>query len=336
MDRESKTPTMADVARLANVSVATVSYILNGQNTRASDTVRQRVLDAVEELGYVRNQAARNLRRQASEQVCLVVPRLGLTYYDALAYDLQAESDNRDYSMVMAVGGSSEREYRVLDRLRRGMADGVIISPRFLNEHDLALLAQSGVAVVAISNYIRQPKGFDLVRITDREASVEATRYLIANGHHQIVFFGQLNYHSMHNDRLTGYQQGLTEAGLDVDDSLIRSNVDSRKKAYDETRALIESGIGFSAIFAASDTLAISAMWAIRDAGLRVPDDVAIIGVGNHPEGWSLTPALTTIGLEDMDYGDVISLLFSRIEAPEPLAGRVHIRKWSLIRRGTA
>lgn len=334
MAKSKQTPTMADVAARAGVSTATVSLVLNGRLDRTSEEVRQRVLQAVAELGYVPNQTARSLRRQRTEQVCLIVPRLGLAFYDELADELQTAADARDTSMVMSVGGSLEREQRILDRLRRGMADGVIIGPRYLEGDELALLAKSGVALVVISNYITQADSFDRVSITDERACYDATTYLIQAGHRQIAYLGYLSHRSTHHDRLRGYSEALRDAGLKIDPTLQFLDADTRERAYRDTRQLLEQAPGMTALLAASDAIAISAIWAIRDAGLSVPGDVAVIGVGNSPEG--LAMQLTTIGSVDKGYDDLIALLFRRIESPEPLPGEVHTLNWTLIRRGTA
>lgn len=335
MPRSSNGPTIADVAKHAGVSTATVSYVLNNIE-RTSEEARQRVLQAVSELGYAPNLTARHLRRQSTERVCLVVPYVGLTYYNSLAEELQAQADDLGYSVIISATGTKERERRVFEQLRRGLADAVIIRTYFLEQADLDLLAKSGAKVVAITNFITEPSGFDIVRIDDTTGCNQAMDYLIDRDHHQIAFLGHLADRSMHQGRFECFQQALAQAQIPVNETLIRTDINSREKAYTSTRALIDSEEEFTAILAASDTIAVSAIWAIRDAGFKVPDDIAVVGFGNHPEGAMMTPSLTTVGAINEGYEDVIELLFSRLEASDAIPNLVHLRRWEFIKRDSA
>jgi LacI family transcriptional regulator len=266
----------------------------------------------------------------------LVVPYVGLAYYNSLAEELQLRADDLGYSVIIAAAGTEERERRVFEQLRRGLVDGVIIRSYFLEQSDLDLLAKSGVAVVAITNSITEASGFDIVRIDDTTACYQAMNYLINKGHRQIAFMGHLADRSMHHGRFEYFRRALEEARIPVNGNLICSDMDTREKAYTTTRALLNGEEKFTAILAASDTIAVSAIWAIRDTGLQVPDDIAVIGFGNHLEGAMMTPSLTTIGAVNQGYEDVADLLFSRLEAEESIPGRIHLRQWEFIERGTA
>lgn len=329
-----RAPKIQDVAQLAGVSTATVSYVLN-RIDRTSEETRQRVLEAVNQLGYVPNQTARNLRRKQAEQVCLVIPRLGLTYFDALAEDLQEAADQMGFSLVITVGGSLEREQRVVEQLRRGLAAGVIFRSYFLDVVEMTLLAQSGVAVVVISNFINSAHGFDVIHMDDFRGCYDAVIHLVKQGHRRIVFLGNLEDRSMHHDRLKAYTSALEDTGVPVDDSLIFRSVRSRTEAYLCIRSCLNDAKPFTAVFAASDTLAISAVWAARDAGLRIPDQVAVIGVGNHPEGQIMMPALSTVGSELPEHRDAVALLLSQLSEGTTTAGRIQNHAWQFIERGT-
>jgi DNA-binding LacI/PurR family transcriptional regulator len=137
--------------------------------------------------------------------------------------------------------------------------------------------------------------------------------------------------------RCDSYQRALTEHGLPASGMLIQDDAgSSREKAYHKTAALLGLSERPTAILAASDIAAVSAIWAIRDGGLRVPDDMAVIGVGNIPEGGITRPPLTTVGPTSCDWTPVTELLFSRVESRVPLEGRVHLSPWTFILRGSA
>ncbi len=135
--------------------------------------------------------------------------------------------------------------------------------------------------------------------------------------------------------RLNSYRQTLTEYGVPLDDSLILSGALRSEDAYISAKKLLQLPHRPTAIFVASDRAAISTIWAIRDAGLSIPEDIAVMGVGNIPEGQYTSPALTTIGPVSMDFTEVANLLFSRMQDPS-LTGRKHLIRWELIQRGSA
>lgn len=333
-------PTMRDVARLARVSTATVSLILSGRQNgeaRISPETRQRVLAAVAKLKYVPNQTARNLRRQRTDRVCLMVSRLGVPYYERLSNAVQDAAEARGYSLVIAVGGTPERERHVYEQLQRGLADGVVmVNPYSLQVGDVSRLARAGLAVVVLSNQL-VGRDFDSVQTTESEACHRAMAYLIDKGHRRIAFLGSFSERLSHRIRCESYRRALAEHRIPVPASLIQDDAgSSREKAYRKTCGLLELPERPTAVLAASDIAAVSAIWAIRDAGLRVPEDVAVIGVGNIPEGGITRPPLTTVGPTASDWSHVTALLFSRLESSASIDGRVHLTPWTLIVRGSA
>lgn len=338
MSQPSGAPTARDVARLAGVSSATVSYVLSGRRNgkdRISPETRERVLDAVAELGYVPNLPARSLRRQRTERVCLVLPRLNSPHYDVLAEDSQRAAEAHGYSLIVAASGSPERERQILNQLRRRLADGVIIEPRHVDGADIAPLVKAGLSVVVHSDYVTGT-GFDIVRTERAQTSYQAVNYLLDQGHRRIAFIGNFASHPIYYGRFESYRQALQERGIAVDERLIKAGSGSREEAYHSARALLQLDQPPTAIFSSSDIGAISAIWAAHGAGLRVPADLAVIGVGNTPEGKITHPALTTIGPVATDFSDIAGLLFSRLAGKAPPEGRIHLRQWQLIRRESA
>ena len=340
MKRPSQRTTISDVARAAQVSPATVSLILNGRRNgddRISDETRQRVLRAVASLGYVPNQTARSQRRRKTERVCLYVARLGVPYYDLLAQALQQAADERGYTIIVSLGFGPAAEHRVLDQLMRGLADGVVlIRPSYLTSSDLSALARTGTAVLVHSDHLGG-EGVDAVRVTEAEASYEAMEYLYAQGHRRIAFIGPAAGDPIQVPRYRSYARFMAEHDLPVVPDMVQDdNGISRRHAYECAQALLSLPSRPTAIFTGSDLAAISAIWAIRNAGLRVPDDIAVIGSGNIPEGTIMSPPLTTIGHADLDFSVFVDFLFSRLAGNAPIEGREHIIPWTLIRRGSA
>lgn len=334
MKRPRKSVTSHDVARRAGVSQATVSYVLSGRRSgepRIKDETRQRVLTAAAELEYVPNQTARSLRRRRTERVCLLLSQLGVPYYDRLIADVQQAADAHGYVVIVTVSGSVERESHVLDQLRRGLADGVLI-PYHIDPAYLTPLVEMGLSIVVMSNYVA-PAGFDVVRTTEAAACEEAVRYLIGKGHRRIGFLGHRPDSGTSNERYESYLRALVNAGIMIDRELVREGAETREAAYHGTRALLGLPQRPTAIFAGSEVAAASAIHAIHTANLRVPQDVAVIGVGNIPEGEVVQPRLSTVGQELLEFSAVARLLFERLQADTPLEGRELVLPWHVIVR---
>ncbi len=337
MNRTRMIATTKDVARLAGVSPATVSYVINqGRegNHKISSATCNRVLEAMTQLNYVPNMAGRNLRRQLTERVCLTLSDIGRPYDNSLVEDIQKVADRHHYSLIIASSGTPERKTQVLKQLHSRLADGAIIRFEEIEEADLQFLIKAQIALVIFSNSLT-PAGFDVVWTNDGEAVSRAIKYLIEKGHRRIGIITHVLKDSSLDTRLNSYRQTLRDNGLPLDESLVFTGADRPQDAYISVKKLLQLPHRPTAIFASSDRAAISAIWAIRDAGLRIPEDIAVIGAGNIPESQNTSPALTTIGPVSLDFTEVANLLFSRLQNPS-LSGRKHLISWELILRGSA
>lgn len=337
----AKRVTLRDVATKVGVSPATVSYVLSGRRNgadRISEATRERVLQAVSDLNYVPNQAARILRRQRTERVCLVLPRLNSPYYDALAQDLQASSQDYGYSLYIAAAGTESEERAIMKQIKSGFADGVVIEPRFIGREEILPLVDSGVAVVVESDYIREHDGYDIVRSQRAELTLAAVEHLIELGHTRIAFLGNFDLHPSHYGRFDSYRQALRKNDLELDEELIVDGSGSREAAYRTVKKLLSMQNRPTALFSASDIGAISALWAAKEVDLSIPAEFAVIGVGNTIEGRLSQPPLSSIGPTSVRFRQIADLLFDRLDrgGSRQLPGRVLVREWKLYLRGTA
>jgi LacI family transcriptional regulator len=334
------------VAALAGVSVATVSYVMNARDDRrVGAQTRERVLAAARALGYVPHQAARSLRRRRTELVALVVGSIGVPAYDQLAQDLHTAADAAGYGVITIVVDSPRRADTTIDLLHQRLVDGALIAPSvpYLSDDTLGGLARTGLPLVVMSNHVN-PDGFDVVRAPERRACTEAMEHLLSSGRRRVAFVGHRNevVHPRMSERRRAYVDALDRHGIPVRDRIVVAGADSRVAGYQAVASLLTRRPRPDAIFAASDRAAISAIWAVRDAGLRVPDDVAVVGVGNLEEGRVIRPALSTVGPVSHEYSAVARLLFDRLAAlhdphsqREPPPARELVTPWSFIRRGS-
>lgn len=332
--------TAGDVARVAGVSKATVSYVLNGRSTggRISADTRRRVLEAAQRLDYTPNQAARTLRRQLTERICLVIPRLGAPYFETMARELRDAAAERGYSMVIAVDDLDEHgvdDSLVLRQLRQQLADGVVFAAEGIDTRIFAPLTEHGVAVVVVGGDATATDQVDVVRSHLTDACNDAVQHLVSGGHRRIAYVG--HFASGHSHlRYQSYLAAMKRSSMAVDQSLVVPGAESRSEAYLAAQQLISRTDRPTAIFAGSDVAAVSAVWAARDAGLTVPDDLAVIGVGDIPEDAVMHPPLTTIGPKNSATAEIIDLLFSRLDGQAARRGRRRTQEWQLIIRGSA
>ncbi|MBG6135817.1 LacI family DNA-binding transcriptional regulator [Longispora fulva] len=335
---QGRRATIKDVAELAGVSTATVSIVLNGgeeTRARASEETRTKVLAAVEELGYAPNQAGRGLRRGRTESVALAVPFPDAPWTLGIARDVGVYAEERDYTTVSLTGGNWLRY------LGRGTVDGAIIDASGQVRFDpgsIRPLLKQGMALVVLSN-TAVPDGFDVVRTNERRACADALRALVDQGRRRIACLRNAPTPAGQDvpERFAAYRAVLEENALPLDMTLIRDVHGTRATAFSQTLDLLDGpGERPDALFALSDLAAISALWACHRLRIRVPEDVAIVGIGNSPEGEYSDPALSTVGPENHDFTDLARLLFERIEASTPPPGRILQQEWKYIARGTS
>ncbi|NUR83334.1 MAG: LacI family DNA-binding transcriptional regulator [Nonomuraea sp.] len=330
-------PTARHVAELAGVSVATVSYVLSGRDRPVAAETRRRVLEAAEQLGYTPNQAARSLRRKNTMRVCLLQGAVGgVPTDDRMARDLHEMADSHGYSVITLAVYSNARAEAALDLLRGGIADGVLAHQvgEHLTRDKLATLVAARLPLVVVGNE-PAPEGCDTVSSPETDSCEQAASYLAEQGRRRIAFMAQRPelYREEPTGRLLGYTRALARHGLE---RIVVSGADDRISAYHAATELLSGAEPPDAIFAASDRAAISTIWAARDLGLRVPDDVAVIGVGNIDEGLITRPQLSTVGPLRHDYTEVVRLLFDRLTSQQPLPDREIVRPWTFVHRGSA
>ncbi|MCX4470382.1 LacI family transcriptional regulator [Micromonospora sp. NBC_01655] len=275
-----------DVARLAGVSTATVSRALRGLPTVSAAT-RRRVLAAAEQLQYAVSPNASRLAGGRTATVAVVVPRITRWFFGTVVEAVEETLQQAGYDLLLYnLGGRERTRQRVLRTANlHKRVDAVMLVATPLRPAELAALAALGLPGVTISSGSEVP-GWPCVRIDDVAAARTATQHLLDLGHRRIAHISgdpddELAF-TTHLDRRRGYHEALRAAGIDPDPSLdIESQftVDGGNLA---TAELLARGEPPTAIFAACDEMAMGAISALRDAGLRVPQDVSIIGIDNH------------------------------------------------------
>jgi DNA-binding LacI/PurR family transcriptional regulator len=292
----TKPATIYDVAKLAGVSHQTVSRLLLGYQGIRPET-RQKVLGAIEQLDYRTNVAARNLRNGRTGMISLAIPSLDQPYFAELAQAIMRAA--RPYGLTVFVettDGIRERELQVISGSRGNFVDGVIYVPLALSYSDLSDL-NIEFPLVLLGDRVLHSR-FDHVTLPNFEGAKSAVNHLLSLGRRRIAALGveETSDFGASTPRLNGYRAALESAGIEVDPSLLISGGDwVRKEGVDAIERLVASGAEFDAVFGFNDALALGALRALQAAGLRVPEDVAVIGFDDTQDALYVTPPLSSV-----------------------------------------
>ncbi|MGF6696762.1 LacI family repressor for deo operon, udp, cdd, tsx, nupC, and nupG [Paraburkholderia sp. MM5496-R1] len=307
---------MDEVAKKAGVSTATVSRVMNGSRSVKAST-RARVEAIISQEGYTANRLARNLRTAESRLLITMVPDFSNPFYAEIVKGIDAVARRHGYHLLLCDTGASLTEERTyFDMLRTHLADGAICLDPDSTQRALAS-ENSLLQWVACCEF--DPKGsVPYVGIDNAKAARDAVKYLVERGRRRIAFINSDERFLYARQRKVGYMTALSEAGLTPYDGAI---VKTDGLTFDDGRRvakrLLASAIKPDAIFAVSDTLAIGAMQAVHELGLRVPQDVAVIGFDNIPLATMVQPALTTIAQPMFRLGEnAANLLLERMRDP--------------------
>jgi LacI family transcriptional regulator len=304
---------MADVARTAGVSVATVSKVVNGRYGVAQTTV-DRVQEVIEQLGYEASLGAQSLRSHRTNVLGILVAEFE-PFSTELLKGASAAIASTGYELLAYSGGGRGAdvgwERRYLSRLSGTLIDGaVIVTPT-------VVATNHGVPVVAVDPHTG-PSALPTVDSDNFGGAVLATNYLLALGHRRIGFLGGRTDLESARLREAGYRHAMAAAGVTVDDALVRIGGYKAETAMQPARELLTQENRPTAVFAANDLSAIGTIEVAQSLGLRVPDDLSVIGFDNVPESALTTPPLTTINQPLQRMGaEALSLLVDLIDGVE-------------------
>ncbi|MCW2876054.1 MAG: Transcriptional regulator, TetR family [Sphaerisporangium sp.] len=287
-------PSIGRVAELAGVSPTTVSHALNGRRPVSAAT-RQRVLDAIEQLGYRPNVLARGLRTSKSQTIGLIIPDITNPFYPVLARGLQDVLGPAGYHEIISnTDGERDLERSALEQMIARQVDGIAFAVFHTHAEDLRPAIDVGIPVVRLGGRLVQD-GVDLVHSDDEGGAAEATRYLLDRGYDRIGFVCGPEAEGPAAERVSGYFGALTERCVKPDPDLIVYTQFSRMGGMDGTLRLLGLPRPPRAVVCANDVMAIGALDAARQRRLDVPGDLAIMGFDDIEAATLVSPQLTTM-----------------------------------------
>jgi LacI family transcriptional regulator len=334
----SAAPTMNDVAKLAGVSQSTVSRVLNETASAfpVSEETRQKILDAVEALGYYPNMTARSLRTQRTQMIAVMIGDISNAFYHPIVRAVQDVAGGRDYDVLISNSDHTyENEKRFLDSLLRRPVDGVIMSPHRLSTDDLDLFfKRSHIPIVALGAQVEHPM-VDVIGGTSEPATYEAIKWLIQEkGHQRIGFVGVSGDMPPGPPRLHGYQRAMEEMRLPIEPGFIQKADFTIVGGQQAMSNFLEQPNPPSAIFASNSLMAIGTIMVARAQGYQLPQDFSIMAFDDIPENAIVQPQLTVIARDLPRLGrQVAEALFERIDGEVTGEGRYFQSQWQLVER---
>ncbi len=301
-----KRVTQKNVAELAGVSRATVSYVLNGKTEEGvpiSEETRKRVLEAIEKSGYSPNQQARTLRSGRTMTIGIFLIDIHNPHFWQHLAGIEREAHKHGYIiMLFHTALKKNEEHVALNELSQKRIDGAIINTSYVRdgEEKRKLLAKSHLAIVDMS---AEESPFDRIKSDYHRATKELMAYLYGEGHRRFNFLSGLANEENGYDRLDSYREFLDEKGLAPGDNPVISCEPTQEACYDRAREILEGENRPTAILVINDYLAMSVLRAAADLGIGIPEDLSVCGFDNIPDSGYSVPRLTTVGKDTEDLG---------------------------------
>ncbi len=327
--------TQKDVARAAGVSQATVSMVLSGGGASIPAETWARITKAAKDLGYVPNRFAQALKTSRTMTIACIVPDITNPFYPSLIRGIQSIADGQNYDVITVnTDGTPERERHFLDWARQGRVDGVIGVFFTLKAKDFNPLVEAGVPIVRIESSKKRGGEIpiDDIYVDSRAAAQTVTEYLLGLGHKRIALVAGRGGPQAH--RIEGYRRALAEFGHP--DHVVIDDEFSEMGGIRAAESILGGDFRPTAIFAANDLMAIGVMQSLRERGIRIPEDIAVVGFDDISAAKLVTPTLTTVAQFQWKMGErAAQTLMDRLRGQKTGAGTAVEMPFDLIVRGS-
>lgn len=329
-------PTNKDVARLAGVSIATVSRVVN-DSPNVRPRVRRKVLRAIKELNYQPSRTAQRLRIRNSKVLGLIISDIQNPFFTSVARGIEDLAYEHGYSVVLCNSDENpEKEKLYIDVMRAEGVAGVILASTRERNPEIRALLEHGIPVVALDRHI-QNKRVDTVRVANVDGACEAVTHLFELGHRNIGFVGLPATLTTGREREEGYIQAHHRAGVRLQRALMRVGDGKQASGYKCARELLALSPRPSALFVTNNLMTLGALAAIRESHLDIPADISIVGFDDMPWAPLLEPPLTAVAQPTYELGrKAAEILLRRLNHPEEPTAHIFLKPTLIIRESTA
>jgi DNA-binding LacI/PurR family transcriptional regulator len=326
--------TIKEVAEYAGVSRATVSRVLNN-HAYVADDIRERVQQAMDALGYQPNRSARRLRAHSSDIMGLIIPDIQNSLFQALVRGVEdAAYANRLNVVLCNTDDNPDKQTAYLRVMQAERAAGVVVIPTRANDGPVfAPVRAAGIPVVLVDREVINFEA-DMVKVDNVRGAYIATSHLIRLGYRRIGIIAGTQALTPGRERLRGCYEAFDEMGVPVDPALIKTGNFRLESGYELTREFMSMAEPPDAIFAANNLMSLGALRALHELGIRIPEQVALIGFDDMPWADDLNPPLTAVSQPGYELGQqAVRLLLQRVERPDLPFYKVILQPRLVVRR---
>jgi DNA-binding LacI/PurR family transcriptional regulator len=329
---------MKEIAKIAGVSLGTVSHVLNG-SAAVREPLRKRVMDAVDALGYQPSQLARGLRRDKTNMIGMIIPDVTNPFFPAVVRGAEDVAFENGYRLVLCnTDNDHAKEIAHLNELRTYLPSGLIVIPS--NFSDLTAQAESyrrsGTAVVCVDRLPKDWNG-DTVTANNEHGAYEATNYILRQGHRQLAIITGPRHLTNAQDRLKGFRRALHEKKISIAPEYVQETTFDQHGGHAKTMLLLRMIPRPTVIFAGNDMIAFGALLAFREAGLHCPEDISLIGFDNLDLAEMTSPPLSSVSQPGYQMGSTAArMLIDRVRGDHGPAKHVVIETALKIRDSVA
>lgn len=332
-------PTLKDVAKKAGVAPSTVSRVIN-DSSRISAETKQKVRSIMKEIGYHPNLNARNLVKQRSHNLGLVIPysseeAFADPFYSEILRAIGVLANSKGFNLLLLTSDRAEKEKEtVLNAVKGKQVDGILLLRAQKNDQLIKELKALNFPFVIVGRP-ENKEDYYWVNNDNIQASQKAVEYLIENGHRQIAIISGAKNYTMNIDRIQGYRQAFLAKGLSVrEDLIILLKKINYQNIYLQSQKIIKNYPEITAFYGMSDTMAYTIIQAMNDLNIKIPNDISIIGFNNNPVSKLISPPLTTVDINIYLLGNkatelLIAIINKKIKEPTAtiIPSRLIIRK---------
>ena len=312
--------TIYSIAKVANVSTATVSLALSG-NTRIRPETRQRILEIANQLGYAPNYIAQSLSKKATNTIGLIVPNIDNPLFSQMVSGVETYANSHGYNLILGLSNANkDKELFYFDMLQRERVDGLIVLPTFVEslkeKLNLQQIATSRI-VLCGSSGTNLNSNISYAKCDNQEGAFLAVSHLISTGRRRIGCIFPVSTQEQCNSRKAGYLAALQKANIDYEEQMVKLCAPDDVSIFNTTKELLET-MHPDAIFCLYDYCAITVMRAIYSQNLQIPRDISVIGYDNIPMSNYLPTSLSTIDTRSAEVGKMAAqLLIEKITTPD-------------------
>ena len=336
---ENNKVTIYDIAKELNIDSSTVSRALNN-NSRVTQKTKDRILEKANEMGYQRNLLASSLRNNKTNTIGVIVPRISRHFFSSAIAGIEETAYEAGYNVIICQSLEQlSREQKITRTLSENRVDGVLISISMeTTDCDyLQIFRKNGTPLVFFDRHCDNPGNSNVV-IDDFQGGFDATEHLILQGCKKIAHFSGPQELEIYKNRYKGYKSALEKHNIKLDKNLVIPSKLMELDGIESAKKLLSQPIPIDGIFSSNDTAAISALQYLKEEGIKIPEDIAIVGFSNEPISSVIEPSLTTIDQPGFEMGKIAAnLLLAQInDKPGTIVAETIILKPVLIKRNSS